>query len=421
LQHDQPVHRIRSWSDREAGRLVAEENVSDDRIVVTGMGAVSCFGPGVGRLWEALVSGRCGIRPMTRLDSTPYRYRHCGEVPAEAELPAPEEDLAVRFAIAAIEEALGQASLDRGLYSSVVPVLASNFGAMSATERLLRSGTDSATVGGGLLGDGSLLSVTARLGLSSEGSAISLSCASGNAAIGYAADLLRGGYADMALAVGYDAISEVVWAGLSALRAMSEKALRPFDRRRDGTIFSEGAGALLLERLRHARDRGVAPLAEFVGSGTSSDAFHMTHPEPAGRGMVRAMRAALADACIGPEVVDHVNAHATGTRLNDRLETAALKEVFGPRARVIPVSAIKSMIGHAMGAASSLEAIATVMTLRSGVVPPTIGLEEPDPDCDLDYVPGRARRAEVRVALNNAAGFGGCNAAVIFRRWDGET
>jgi len=404
------------------GRVAAfamETRMPDQRVVVTGMGAVCCFGAGVLALWDAVTAGRCGIRPLQRLSRQSHRYSLCGEVPDVNALPAPDEDLAVRFAIVAAQEALSQASLDAALRRFVVPVFASNFAAMSTRERLFREDAAAPARAGGLFGDGPLLRAAALLGVGANGSALSLSCASGNAAIGYAADLLREGSAQVAVAVGCDAISEIVWAGLGALRAMSDTALRPFDRRRDGTIFAEGAGAMVLETLSHARARGARPLAEFLGWGTSSDAFHLTHPEPEGQGMIRAMAAALSDARIGPEDVDHVNAHATGTRLNDRLETLALKAVLGRRAAKIPVSGIKSMLGHAMGAAGTLEAIVTVMTLRTGIVPPTIGLEEPDPDCDLDYVPGGARRADVGVALNNSAGFGGCNAAVLFRRWEG--
>jgi len=245
-------------------------------------------------------------------------------------------------------------------------------------------------------------------------STVSLSCASGNAAIGYAANLIRMGHADVVLAGGYDAISDLVWAGLCSLRAMSTKALLPFDGRRDGTIFGEGAGVLVLENAEHAKARGQAVLADFLGSATSSDAHHMTHPEPDAEGLIRVMRDALSDAQVTPDQIDHISAHGTGTRFNDSLETSAIKTVFGDRAALIPISGIKSMLGHAMGAASSLEAIAAIMTIRENVAPPTIGLEEKDPECDLDYVPQKARPATVRIAMNNSAGFGGCNAVVVF-------
>ncbi|MCK4415499.1 MAG: beta-ketoacyl-[acyl-carrier-protein] synthase family protein, partial [Candidatus Eisenbacteria sp.] len=245
---------------------------------------------------------------------------------------------------------------------------------------------------------------------------LSLSCASGNAAVASAADLLRSGRAEMALAAGYDAMSDLSWGGLCALRTMSEDKVRPFDRRRDGTIFSEGCGAIVLETLEHARKRGADVLAEVTGYATNNNAYHMTHPPKDGQGMTEAMRAALCNAGLAPESVDYINAHGTGTKLNDSSETAAIKAVFGEHAYRMPVTSNKSMVGHAMGAASALEAVASVLTLRDGIIPPTINLEEPDPECDLDYVPNESRKQQVQVVLNNASGIGGCNCAVIFRR-----
>ena len=366
-------------------------------------------------LWEGLVSGRCGIGPMTRLDVARHRITHCGEVPTlPPDVWGDVEDLALRYLLAASSEALTQAGLaDAG--EDVALVVASNFAAMATTERLLAGKSGSVA---GALHNGPIETAAARLGMNGPKTALSLSCASGNAALGHAADLLRSGMADVALAVGYDAISEIVWSGLTALRAMSAHGLLPFDARRDGTIFGEGAGALALETATHAQARGARPLARFLGYGASNNAFHMTHPDAGGEGMIRAMRDALADAGVEPDAVDHINAHGTGTPSNDKLETAAIKAVFGAHARRIPISGVKSMIGHGMGAAGALEAVAVVKTLQDGRVPPTINLLEPDPDCDLDYVPLKAREADVRIALNNSAGFGGCNASVILQRWE---
>jgi 3-oxoacyl-[acyl-carrier-protein] synthase II len=394
------------------GRHMPSDN---DRVVVTGMGAICCLGQGVDVMWDSLLAGRCGIGPLTRLNPDLHRVRHAGEAPLP-EGPSSPTDPALQFLLAAGREALAQAGFDpaRGRPARVGLALGTNFGAMAATERLMRGELPGVALPGEVTRE-----VTRRLDLAGPLSAISLSCASGNAAIGWALDAVRSRRADAVLAGGYDAISEIVWAGLSSLRAMSPNALRPFDRRRDGTIFSEGAGLLLIERESAARARGALPLALVMGSATSNNAFHMTHPDAHGEGMVLAMRAALADAGLAPEAVDHINAHATGTPPNDRLETAAIKQLLGPRAKNVPVNGIKSMLGHAMGAASALEAIATVMTLRRGVIPPTLGLTEPDPDCDLDYVPLRARPADLHVALNNAAGFGGCNATLVLGRWEG--
>ena len=389
-----------------------------NRIVITGIGAVSCLGFGVASLWDGLINGRCGIRRLTRLDPEAFRIQHAGEVPLrQDDLPDPSGDLAVHFANAACVEALNQARIPPEDRKGAALVLASNFGEMATTERILAKLQD-ADFPTEALADGPTALVAERLGLGGPRASLSLSCASGNAAIGYAADLIRAGDAEVVVAGGYDAICEVVWAGLCSLRAMSAKAVRPFDRRRDGTIFAEGAGVVVLEEEGHALRRGAAPLAEFLGYTTTSNAFHMTHPDPDGGGMVRAMAGAISDARLTPDEIDHVNAHATGTPSNDKLETLAVKSVFGSHAGDLAINGIKSMLGHAMGAAGALEAIASIMTIREGVIPPTIGLDEPDPECDLDYTPLQAKRAEVRTVLNNSAGFGGCNASVVLRRWE---
>ena len=387
------------------------------KVVITGMGAVSCLGWGVDAMWNGLVRGQCGIGPLTKVNPEPHRIKHAGQVPP-LQGGVSHHDPAVQFLVHACTEALGQAHLDSSLMPAVGLVLGTNFGAMQATERMFaRSAAREDSNAAGMFADVATDLVAVHLGLGGTRSTISLSCASGNAAIGYAADLIRSGQASVVVAGGYDAISEVVWAGLSSLRAMSATAVLPFDKRRDGTIFSEGAGVVVLESEESALTRGVRPLARFLGYATSSNAFHMTHPDADGAGMARAMRSALHDAGLMPEDIDHINAHGTGTPSNDRLETMAIKAVFGPRACTIPINGIKSMLGHAMGAASALEAIATVMTVREGLIPPTIGLEQPDPDCDLDYTPLKARKATVRTALKNSAGFGGCNASVILGGW----
>jgi 3-oxoacyl-(acyl-carrier-protein) synthase len=383
---------------------------SASKVVVTGLGAVSSLGVGVPVLWEALLAGRCGIGPLTRLDPAMHRIGHAGEVRGFTVDPsAKSDDLAVQYALAACREALaGVSEDDRG---EIAIVLGSNFGAMARTERLLDG--DLGERGPCFIGDVTD-EVAEALGLGGVRSTLSLSCASGNAAIGRAADLIRSGRAELAVACGYDAISEIVWSGLCSLRAMTQDVLRPFDRRRDGTIFAEGAGAMLLESEASASRRGVTPIGRFLGYATTSNAFHMTHPDADGAGMARAMREALRDAELNPDAIDHINAHATGTPSNDKLETAAIKTIFGERAKAIPINGLKAMLGHAMGAVSALEAIACVLSIRDGVIPPTIHLEEPDPECDLDYVPNTPRRMKIRYAMNNSAGFGGCNATTIF-------
>jgi len=385
-----------------------------NRIVVTGMGAVSALGWSVPAMWDALLRGKCGIRPLTKLDPEKHRIKHAAEAP-----PPPEDrnadshlDPALQFPLAAGREALEQSGVSQKEKHGIALVLGSNFGAMASVERMFAGASESVSC---VLMDDVTNQVAKELELGGIRSTLSLSCASGNAAIGRAVELIRSGEAQIVLAGGYDAISELVWAGLCSLRAMSSDALRPFDARRDGTIFGEGAGLLVLESADSAHARGAESLAEVLGYATDSDAFHMTHPDPNGAGMARVMAAALRDSGIEPEQVDHINAHATGTQYNDRLETAAIKSVFGDHACEMPICGAKAMLGHAMGAASSLEAIATIMTIRKKIVPPTIGLDESDPDCDLDYVPLVARETPVRIALNNSAGFGGCNASTIFK------
>jgi len=396
------------------------------RVVITGLGVVSCLGTGVERFWRALLAREYGIRPLTRLDGAKHRIAHGGEVKGFA--LAAEPDPAVQFLLAAGREAAEHAGLGEAPAPSSrrAVVVGTNFGAMERTARFLADLAQGRPRAGGAEGfRAAHLGVGARaladaLGFEGIALTLSLSCASGNAALARAADLIRRGEADVVLAGGYDAISEPAWAGLCALRTMTAGVLRPFDRRRDGTIFSEGAGVLVLESLDSARARGAEVLAEFAGCWTNNNAFHMTHPDPGGAGLARAMRGALDEARLAPDDVDHINSHGTGTIYNDRVETAAIKTVFGERARRIPINSIKSMVGHGMGAASAFEAVCAVLTLRHGVIPPTANLEEPDPDCDLDYVPDGPRECAVRVVLSNAAGIGGPNGAVVLSRFPAE-
>ena len=387
------------------------------RVVITGMGAVCCLGADVKTFWDALVEGRYGIRPITRFDPEPHRIKHAGEVSGFA-LDPNGGDPALQFLLPACRQALDQAeqaggALDRRRTGAVT---ASNFGAMETTAATVLTaeapGASAVLVRQVPMEAGAGL-VRSELGLNGPSAVLSLSCASGNAAIGYAVDLIRAGAADAAVACGFDALSELVWSGLGALRTMTPDLLRPFDRRRNGTIFSEGAGAVLVESAVAAQERGAEPLAEVLGHATNNNAFHLTHPDKEGAGLARAILAALADAGLAPECIDHVSAHGTGTKFNDSIETRAIKHALGDHARRIPVSSIKSMVGHAMGAASGLEAIAAVMTMRESVVPPTIHLEEPDPECDLDYVPNQAVEREVRFCLSNSAGIGGPNSVVV--------
>ena len=396
------------------------------RVVVTGMGIVSPIGLDVPSFWSALLRGAGGIRPITRFSTADYPYTIGGEIrewalPAALTAAAPV-DLATQFMLAAAAQAL-QAGLDAAVAAPESGVvLSTNFGGIVSGERLLAcahgkgsaSGNDFIEYGAQACAD----HVARRGQFGGPRMVLSLSCSSGTAALGYGLDLIRAGRAQVVLTGGYDALSPFVWSGLSALRTMAKDAVRPFDRHRSGTIFSEGAGALVIEELEHARRRGAPLLAEVLGYGTNNNAFHMTAPAREGAGSARVMRLALADAGVAPDDIDHVNAHGTGTKPNDVTESQALKAVCGDRAYRIPVTAIKSTTGHMMGAAGSAEAIAAVLTLREGVIPPTTNLRERDPECDLDYVFNAPRAAAVTTVLSNSAGIGGCNAAVVLRRME---
>jgi 3-oxoacyl-[acyl-carrier-protein] synthase II len=267
--------------------------------------------------------------------------------------------------------------------------------------------------------------VSMRFGAKGPNSSVVTACATGNHAIGDACKLIQRGVADVMIAGGAEAIIvPLTIAGFCAMKAMStrndepEKASRPFDAGRDGFVCGEGGGILVLEALEHARARDARIYAEVVGYGLTGDAYHMTAPDPDGDGAARAMEAALRDAGLAPADVGYINAHGTSTPYNDKFETLAIKRVFGDHARRLAVSSTKSMTGHLLGAAGGIEAIATVLALHHGLLPPTINYETPDPDCDLDYVPNQARKQDVEIALSNAFGFGGTNATLVFRRYD---
>ena len=395
-------------------------------VVVTGLGVVCCLGKTVEEFWTAICNGDYGIRPLTRFDTSRHIIKHGGEVPNFS--PPPDTDLAIAFALAVAQQAVDQAALKGGGFdaSRAGLVLGTNFGAMSATEVLFRSLNENGPVEASRWGvstcDAAIsFQETSRLvaqayGLRGPASSLSLSCASGNAAIGYALDAIRAGWADVMLAGAYDAISEYVWTGLEALRTMTTEKVRPFDKNRSQTIFSEGAAILVLEDAENARRRGAKVLCEVAGHAVNNNAYHMAHPDPGGEQMAQVMRLALEDARMSPQDIEHINAHGTGTKLNDVAETQAIKSVFGKRAYEIPVNSIKSSVGHVMGAASAVEAVASVLSIRDGVIPPTINYETPDPECDLNYVPNKKIAMPVRNVLSNSAGIGGCNSVVIFRR-----
>ncbi len=396
-------------------------------IVITGMGVVSPLGNDLDTFWRQLQAGVCGIRPLTRFDTAGFTYTHGGEVadlaiPAALAAAADNEDLATRFLLVAAHQAIAQAGLANPQLppAEVAVVVATNFGGSAALEGVL---AEVAGHGSAQPDDFRRAQLQAgadalanQWGFCGIRNTLSLSCSSGTAALAVGADLLRLGRAKAVIVAGYDAISRFAWLGLGALRTITLDQVRPFDKNRAGTIFSEGAGVIVLEMAADAAARGAVALVEFAGGATNNNAFHITAPAKEGAGSAEVMRAALVDAGLAPAAVDHLNAHGTGTTANDVTETQAIKSVFGDQAYAIPITSNKAALGHLLGAAGSVEAIAAALTLRDGVIPPTIHYQTPDPECDLDLVANLARPATVDCVLSNSAGIGGCNAAVILQK-----
>ena len=407
------------------------------RVVITGVGLVSPLGIGTGATWGGLCAGRSGIGPITRFDAGAFAARIAGEVkdfdPLEfiGRKDVKKMDVFIQYAIAAAEFALRDAGLktDRPLGPRAGVFIASGIGGFSTIEREHRALLDggprrispffipSAIIN---LAAGQ---VSIRFGAQGPNSSTCTACSASAHAVGDAFEIVRRGTADVMIAGGSEAaITPMGVGGFAAMRALStrnddpERASRPFDDDRDGFIIGEGAGVVVLEELDRARRRGVPLYAEVAGYGMSGDAYHVTAPAEDAGGAVRVMRAALDDAGVEPSAVDYVNAHGTSTRYNDKLETLAIKKCFGDHARSLAISSTKSMTGHLLGAAGGLEAGIAALAVRDQVLPPTINLERPDPDCDLDYVPNRKRDAAVTYALSNSFGFGGTNASLLFRR-----
>nr|PZN44731.1 MAG: beta-ketoacyl-[acyl-carrier-protein] synthase II [Bacillota bacterium] len=412
-----------------------------ERVVVTGLGAITPLGLDVPTFWEALKAGRSGVGPIERFDASQMECRIGAEVKDFDPLryldrrEARRMDRFVQFAIAAAQEALRDAGLDLdhvdrervGVYfgSGIggIETLSEQFEVMM-TRGPKRISPFLIPM---MIANMAAGQIAIYFGLNGPNLTTVTACASASHAIGEAFDALRHGKADVILTGGSEAaFVPIAIAGFAAMQALStrndepEKASRPFDARRDGFVMGEGAGILVLETLRHAQARGARIYAEVIGYGVSADAYHMVQPPESGEGGARAMRRALASAGIPPEAVDYINAHGTSTPQGDAAETRAIKAVFGEHAYRLAVSSTKSMHGHLLGAAGAVEAIACVKALEEQILPPTINQEEPDPECDLDYVPNKARPARIDVALSNSFGFGGQNATLIFRRWRPE-
>jgi 3-oxoacyl-[acyl-carrier-protein] synthase II len=412
------------------------------RVVVTGMGALSALGPDVDSTWDGLVAGRSGVRPIERFDPSRVDVRIAAEVrdfDASGVLDRKDirrTDRYIQFGLVAAREALDQAGLPGRLDPDIAErtgvILGSGLGGVSTlfdnVLLMAERGPDRISPFFIPMGIANVASgqVAIAFGPLGPNFATVSACATGAHAIGEAWETIRRGDAEVMLAGGTEAaIHEAVVGGFASMKALSTRnddpagASRPFDEGRDGFVIGEGAAILVLEALDHAQERGAEPLAELVGYGATADASHITLPAPGGIGAVRAARRALVKAGIEPSAIDHVNAHATSTPEGDRAELQAIRSILGDHAPRVAVTANKSMLGHTLGAAGALEAVASVLALRTGIIPPTVNLAEPDPaGAGLDLTPGRAVRRDPKVALSNSFGFGGQNAALVFRRWD---
>lgn len=409
------------------------------RVVVTGVGLVSPLGIGTSETWQGLVAGRSGAGHITRFDASDFSSRIACEVKGFDPLDyadrrdARKMDTFIQYALAASLFAAEDAGLKTPLANPdrVGVVISSGIGGFETIERehrkLLEKGPRriSPFFVPAMVVNLAAGWVSIRLGARGPNSAMATACSAGAHAVGEAFRLIRHGHAEAVVAGGAEAtITPMCIGGFASMKALStrndepERASRPFDRDRDGFVVGEGAGILVLEEREEALARGATPYAEVLGYGMSGDAFHITAPAEDGSGAVRVMQAALTEAGASPEDVDAVNAHGTSTPLNDRIETAAIRRVFGGHADRLAVSSTKSMTGHLLGGAGGLEAGISCLTLRHQTLPPTINYETPDPDCDLDNVPNTARPATVRSVLSNSFGFGGTNVSLLFRHPD---
>lgn len=406
-------------------------------VVVTGIGVVAPLGVGREAVWGSLLEGRDGISDVSSFDTSRHSAKRGGEVkgfdptPWFRNLQPSSVGRATGLAVCAARQAVDAAGIDSGTDTfrlspeRVGVAMGTTSGEPGFIEELddRYLADELELVQGELIGGYPCHVIAANVAeefdFAGPNIMIPAACAAGNYAVGYALDTLRSGRADVMLAGGSDAFSRITYTGFARLGAIAPERCQPFDKNRRGMMPGEGAAVLVLERLEDAKARGAQILAEVAGYGLSCDAHHMTAAHPEGDGAARAMSQALRSSKIDADEVGYISAHGTGTPTNDRLETKAVRQVFGDRAENVPISSIKSMIGHTMGAASAIESVVCCLAVSEGRVPPTIHFEEADPECALDCVPNEAREVPVRVAMNNAYAFGGNNASVIFRRFEG--
>ena len=409
---------------------------SSTRVVITGLGVVTSIGHDVDAFWASLLAGRGGIHRVTLFDPTEFASQIGAEVrdwdaakhmdPKEAR----RNDRYTHFGFVAAKQAVSDSGLDvtKENGDRVGVIIGSGIGGMWTYESQLKVLAErgprrvSPFTIPSLIGNMCSGLVAIEYGARGPNFGIVSACATGTHALGEAAHAIRRGEADVMIAGGSEAaITPFAYASFCSMKAMStrndapEKACRPFDQDRDGFVMGEGAGVLVLESLEHARARGARIYCELAGYAATCDAFHITQPDPEGKGLSLAMQRALEYAAVAPEAIDYINAHGTSTPYNDKFETLAIKKLFGDHARKLAVSSTKSMTGHLLGAAGGIESVICAKTIQTGKIPPTINLEKPDPDCDLDYVPNVAREAKVRAVLSNNLGFGGQNAAAVFK------
>ena len=407
-----------------------------ERVLITGIGTVSPLGLDAPSTWEAMLAGRSGVDTIAAFDPAPFPVRIAGEVrgfdpeAVASRKDARRMDRSVLFAVAATDEAVADAGLDVLDPERTGVVVGSAIGGIAIVEEQQRvlmergPGRVSATFLPNCLVDTATSYIATKLGVVGLNFAVVSACATGSHAIGEAAELIKRGRADVIVAGGTEAcVTPLVMAGFCQMQALAARnddpaaASRPFDRGRSGFVVSEGAAVVVVESESHARSRGAKVYAEVAGYGASNDAYHVATPHPESRGVIHMFSDALRSARIEPDEVGYVNAHGTGTPLGDPAETQAIRQAFGAHADKLAVSSTKSMTGHLFGAAGALEAIASALALRDQVLPPTINLEDPDPACDLDYVPLKTREASFEVAISNSMGLGGHNGAVVLRRF----
>jgi 3-oxoacyl-[acyl-carrier-protein] synthase II len=416
-------------------------NSQRPRVVITGMGAISPLGLTVQEFWDGLLAGRSGITRITQFDASALPCQIAGEVKGfdPAKYMNPKEARRIsrcsQMALATAREAIADAGLTGNLRDPERTgiVLGTAVGGLEKADEGIQAlrtsgvGKVNPFVVPAMVPNMPAYHISQEYQVFGPFLTIVTACASGTQSIGEAAEIIRQGRADVIITGGVEAtIKDFTIGGFAAMRALPtnyndapEKASRPFDKNREGFIFSEGCAILVVEELEHARQRGAKIYAEVLGHASSADAYHMAAPDPDAAGAVRAMTWALADAGVSPDEVDYINAHGTSTPAGDISETRAVKKVFGGRASKVPISSTKSMIGHPMGAAGSLEALACVMSITKQVIHPTVNYETPDPECDLDYVPNTARDARVRTVLSNSFGLGGQNACLVLRQFAG--